>query len=818
MNEDLYKQMIDDYTKRNQILEKKLKRSEENRLHGQEVKDRALNFLKQLKDEIDQANIVIQNRNQELSILKEEAEELARVKSDFLANMSHEIRTPMNAIIGFTHLLQKSELNTKQESYINKIENAAHTMLQIINDILDFSKLDSGQLELELKVFNLEEVLDSLAAIIGMMAYQKGLDLVILQDPDIPFLLKGDPLRLTQVLLNLLDNAVKFTEKGEIFVHVSSLGKNQHEITLLFEVKDRGIGLTDEQKILINQAFAQVDSSTTRKYGGIGLGLFISKQLVELMSGTLEVESDFGNGSNFYFTAQFKIPRRRSSRSYTLPPELKKTRILIIEESSTGRDVLAAYCMGFGFQDVTSTDKVNAVNIIENEPRFDLIIISCRFSGIEGINMLRQIKKILKKEPLPKMIMLTSNMRESILFQAKKEGFDEVLLKPINQSMLFNVLVPLLLAKLVRQKKSLPDDNQSQSTWNIAGSRVLLAEDNRINQEMACEILALEGVEVTVVPNGLEALNFMKKQKDAYDLILMDLHMPVIDGYEAAMRIRSEIKDCNLPIIAVTADAMAGTRERVLQNGMQDYITKPFMADELYRTIYKWLIQTQEDSNPMDNQREVIINIDETADWIILFWNNGLDAITALKQLNGNLPLYFKILDKFMDYRDIMVEFEHVNDDNLADKIRIAHTMKGLAGSIGAFHLQKRFALLERLLKENHYKSSEFKNESEYAGKRIAKIVTIIEQTIQQERHLLENPRLIPVAADASLDSIKCLLNLLEENDSEARKLYEDMIPMLEQYIPSADLDKISCHIAEYDFDEASVLLKERFKVDAKYL
>ena len=523
---------------------------------------------------------ILQESNKELEIARDEAEQATRAKGAFLANMSHEIRTPMNAIIGLNTLLNKTDLSEKQRDYVTKISRSATSLLGIINDILDFSKIEAGKMDIEKTQFQINDILENLSNLIGEKVAAKGLELVFQHDMRIPYTLIGDPLRLGQILLNLTNNAVKFTSNGEIVVTSRMLEKSGEDVLIQFNVSDTGIGLTPEQRSQLFQSFCQADTSTTRKYGGTGLGLAISKKLSEMMGGRIWVESESGKGSTFSFIVCLGIGSERICR---VPPrELHGLNVLVVDDNETARDVMCSYLEDFSFHSVTVNSGEAALREIisakaaENK-EYDLVLLDYMMPGQNGIETARRISRELENIAKPRIIMVTGIGREEIMSQARDLSLDGFLIKPVSPSVLFDTIVDVF-GKSVNTVNSMVEDKSSKPEGfsRILGARILLTEDNEINQQVAGEILEQEGFQVDIAGNGEEALLALEKVN--YDCVLMDLQMPVLDGYQATELIRKKTGFAEIPVIAMTADAMVGVKEKVLKGGMNDYISKTFQS------------------------------------------------------------------------------------------------------------------------------------------------------------------------------------------------------------------------------------------------
>ena len=630
---------------------------------------------------------------------KESAEETARIKSDFLANMSHEIRTPMNAIIGMAHLMEKTSRDARQRDYLKKIQGSSKHLLGILNDILDFSKIEAGRMSVEQIEFDLEKVLDNLGSLVVEKASNKGLEIIFRVAPDVPNFMIGDPMRLSQVLINYANNAVKFTEQGEIRIEISLLQANEQNLLLRFAVSDTGIGLSPEQCACLFQSFQQADSSTTRKYGGTGLGLAISKRLAELMGGEVGVASEPGKGSTFWFTARLGRSQR-VQRSLLPHPDLRGRRILVVDDNESAREVLCGLLDSMAFRVSSVASGIAAISTVRDAANgstpYDLVLLDWNMPSMDGIETARQIIGLGLPQP-PQLVMVTAFGREELMRKAQSVSIIDVLIKPVAASTLFDTLMSVF--SNAQAKAEQPTDTLRGETrlGSVQGAHVLLVEDNDLNQEVATELLTAAGFKVDIAGDGAVAIE--KVQQASYDIVLMDMQMPVMDGVTATRAIRALPGMGKLPIIAMTANAMAADRERCLDAGMNDHIAKPIDPEVLWEKMLQWVAPRPDSAK---------VGAGETAPGHgsrilqALQAIPGLDTDIGLRRALKRESLYLSLLGKFINGQS---DFDARFSSALAagqyeEAQRIIHSLKGVSGQIGATTLQDAAATLENSLQK----------------------------------------------------------------------------------------------------------------------
>ncbi|OQA35069.1 MAG: Signal transduction histidine-protein kinase BarA [Betaproteobacteria bacterium ADurb.Bin341] len=749
-----------------------------------------------------------------LAQAKETAEAATRYKSEFLANMSHEIRTPMNAIIGLSGLALKTKLTPKQLDYLRKIEFTSKSLLSIINDILDYSKVEAGKMELESIEFFLEDVLNNLASVIGMATAEKGLELLFDVAGDVPNALIGDPLRLGQILLNLASNSVKFTEAGQITIKVERAGNGEESApdrtVLRFKVSDTGIGMSPEQAGKLFRAFSQADGSTTRMYGGTGLGLAISKRLVEMMGGTIHVESQLGKGSHFTFTACLGVQDdSKQERRTALPAELKGMRVLVVDDNPSAREILSATLESFSFEVNQAASGEEGLAELENsadKQPYQLVLMDWKMPGMDGIEASERIKTNDKISQTPSILMVTAYGREDVSSRAESAGIDGFLVKPVSHSSLLDAIMDTLGQKSDdRSCLLLKAPRDSEELKAIRGARVLLVEDNRINQQVATELLEEAGMLVTLAENGKKSLKAV--QSSNFDLVFMDIQMPEMDGHTATREIRKWEKageHCRVPIVAMTAHAMAGEREKCLEAGMDDYLTKPIDQDRLIALLLKWIKPEKRETPPPPRSK----TIDNGAEEIALPDRlPGIRVKQGIERVGGNRKLYRKLLHDFRSafWNAAGTLRAHLLQGEIASIENIAHTLKGTAGNIDAVELSGISGKLEQAARSGNMAGiNQHLDDFERLLEEV--LVSIGRIDLPESAPAAANTSAKPVDREALKAALRNLDQKLKNGEFDSLKALNAVHDLLNPPLPEPLL-LLEKQVSNFDFAEARASL-----------
>ncbi len=780
--------------------------------------------IEAMSEEILRSNETLERRVEERT---EEARAANEAKSLFLANMSHEIRTPMNAILGFSHLALRTELTPRQRDYLVKIKSATSALLGLVNDILDFSKIEAGKLVLERTPFNIRAALESVSGLTSLRAAERGIELHFAVDPAVPPVLVGDSLRLNQVLLNLVSNAIKFTERGRVAVAIRLQERRGRHVVLEVLVHDTGIGMTPEQQANLFASFTQADSSTTRRFGGTGLGLAISRQLVGLMGGSIGVESEPGRGSTFRFTVVMEEGKGLSMSGRQPPAAVRRLKVMVVDDNAASRDILQEIFTAWSMRADLAASAAEALSALQAAAAagapYDLVLMDWKMPQMDGLEAARRIRDSTSLSGLPMVLMVTAYAREEVLAEAEAVGLSAFLVKPVDPDMLLDAILHLVEGQkcaapvVTGATETLPAHELTRVPRvapELRGARVLLVEDSEINQEVAVEILTDAGLVVDVAENGRIACE--RVASGSYAVVLMDVQMPEMDGIEATRRIRQTWPADRLPIIAMTAHAYDQERQRCLEAGMNEHLAKPIDPVVLVEALNRWMKPLPAPAQPAAAAPAAPRTADTTGGLPGALPPFDLDR--ALARLGGKRQLLRKlILDFGAKFPDATATLrERIGAGEAEEARRLAHTIKGVAATLEARELSEAAARIEEAL---------VRGEDAAMDALLARFDLAMAQALSAARSLSAGDgEVLPDAADAApdepLDRFAVLALLTELRDQlrrrnlRARKTLEVLQAALGGTADGGRLAPLAAAVATLDFAEALVQL-DKFEAPA---
>ncbi|ABK45561.1 multi-sensor hybrid histidine kinase [Magnetococcus marinus MC-1] len=753
------------------------------------------------EQELDEGKLKLRTALEEREKALQCAEQANLAKSDFLANMSHEIRTPLNAIINLSYLILQTPLTSKQSNYLEKIESAGRTLLGVINDILDYSKIEAGHLVLDHVAFQLDDVISNVANIAIARKEDKDLDLLYHVTPSTPTQMMGDPMRLGAVLINLTNNAIKFTEHGEVVIRVDAKQQREQHYLLHFSVQDTGIGISAEQQKRLFQSFSQADSSISRRYGGTGLGLAISKKLVELMGGTLSLQSVVGQGTTFEFTIPLQAVEIKPDEVPSAT-SLNGVRVLVVDDNATAREILEEQLNAFHMEVCSVASGEAALDVLHHEPRPELILLDDQMTGLSGVETVRRLRGQINLARIPEVLMLSDHGREKVRQEAEALGITHFMCKPISPSVLLETLLEVrgeCLPRKQRSRRPLIHPELRDGLSAIAGARVLLVEDNAINQEIAIELLGYAGVAVTPAASGQSALDLLNSEAP-FDLVLMDIQMSDMDGYATTRQLRQDPRFKTLPVVAMTAHAMVSDREKALQLGMQDHIPKPIEPEQLFAALVQWIKPRQANQQPLNLSPQAPRPLEE----MVLPELTGVDVQAGLARVGGNAELLRKLLVRFAQENSAITQkISNLATENPAQAGELIHSFKGVAGNLGMPQVAKSARAVELALKGSESLDAALHGLTRVLDpilKGLSKLDTTLEEAYSEAQ---------PLEPARVLSRIEEMSAMLEQDFAVAQHVQGQLQTLLQQSRYAHKFQQVVAAMDEFDTDRVQALLTE---------